>query len=183
MPIGNALSIVDEWRPARLPPTEPGHERALVMRSMEFGLKLLVILAFFLTIDGQAEDIASLEVSARTDQGSPVPGAKVTVRSAGALIRNGEADTSGDVRFADLAPGSYQVGITAAGFQDLTVAVILTEGPTQHVDAILATGTTRTDSVTVVAGAESSAGAAAIDAGRPGSNRCQEHAGPPGIRG
>jgi Carboxypeptidase regulatory-like domain len=123
---------------------------------LEFGFKLLVILAFLLTIDGLAQDIAPLEVSVRTEHGSPVPGAKVTVRSAAGLIRNGEGDMSGDARFSDLAPGSYQVGITSAGFQDLTVAVTLTEGAPQHVDAILPTGTTRTDSVTVVAGADSS---------------------------
>ena len=79
-----------------------------------------------------AEDIASLEVSVRTEQGSPVPGAKVTVRSAASLVRTGEADTSGDVRLADLAPGSYQVDITSARFQDLTVAVTLTDGASQQ---------------------------------------------------
>jgi hypothetical protein len=115
-----------------------------------FGLKLFMILALPLAPDSLAQDTASLEVSARADQGGPVAGAKVTVRSASRLVRNGEAGTSGAVSFADLAPGSYQVGITAAGFQEVTVAVTLIEGAMQHVDATLAAVTTQRDSVTVV---------------------------------
>ncbi len=120
-----------------------------------FSLKLYLILALSSTPDILAQATASLEVTAQTDQGGPVPGAKVTVRSASRLVRTGAAGPTGDVRFADLAPGSYQVGITADGFQELTVAVTLTEGATQRVDGILAAGTTRKDSVTVAAAVES----------------------------
>jgi len=119
--------------------------------AIDFGLKISVILVFSFPQAGLAENTASLEVSAGADQGGPIPGATVTLRSEGGLVRNGEADTSGDVRFAGLAPGSYQVGIAAAGFQEVTVAVTLTDGATERVDAILDEGTTRKDSITVVA--------------------------------
>lgn len=54
------------------------------------------------------------------------------------LAQNLEMGKAGDVRLSNLAAGSYQVGISAAGFQDLTVAVSLTEGATQRVDAVVA---------------------------------------------
>jgi Carboxypeptidase regulatory-like domain len=118
-------------------------------------LKLFMLLALPLAPDTLAQDTVSLEVSTRTDQGASVPAARVTVRSPGGSLRNGETGTTGDVRFADLVPGSYQVGITAAGFQELTVEVTLTQGAAQRIDAILAAGTTRKDSITVEGGAES----------------------------
>jgi hypothetical protein len=104
--------------------------------------------------ENRAQAVA-LEVNTRNEQGAPVPGAKVSVRSPGGSFRNGETGTAGDVRFADLAPGSYQVGITAAGFQELTVDVTLVEGAPQRVDAILAAGTIQKDSVTVVGAVDS----------------------------
>src|SRR5271165_748222 len=123
--------------------------------ALDLGRKLLLILAALPAPHILAQEATSLDVSARTDQGAAVPGAKVTVRTAAGLVRNGEAGSSGDVRFADLAPGSYQVGIAAAGFQDLAIEIVLTEGAPQRIDAVLAPENTRTDSITVVGSAES----------------------------
>ncbi len=118
-------------------------------------VKVFILLAFPLSPEAFAEETISLEVSARTDQGVVVSGAKVTLRSTGVLLQDGETGTAGDIRFADLVPGAYQVSITAKGFEELTVAVNLTPGAPQRIDAILAPGTTRKDSVTVEGGVES----------------------------
>ena len=123
--------------------------------ALDLGLKLLLVLGALPAPHILAQEATSLDVSARTDQGAAVPGAKVTVRTASGLVRNGEAGSSGDVGFADLAPGSYQVGITAAGFEDLSIEIVLTEGAPQRIDAVLAPKNTRTDSITVVGSAES----------------------------
>jgi len=117
--------------------------------------RLFMLLALWFGPDAVAQDTASLEISTRTDQGDPVPGAQVTVRSPSGSLGLGETGTAGEVHFADLAPGPYQVGITATGFQELTAAVTLTNGAVQRVDVILAAGITRKDSITVVGGAES----------------------------
>lgn len=114
-----------------------------------------MLLALPLAPHTLAQETVSLEVSTRTGEGAPVPGAKVTLRSAGDSLRNGETGTTGEVHFADLAPGYYQVAITAAGFQELAVEVTLTQGAAQRIDAILTTGAARKDSITVVGGAES----------------------------
>ncbi|HLJ17148.1 MAG TPA: carboxypeptidase regulatory-like domain-containing protein [Bryobacteraceae bacterium] len=121
----------------------------------DLGLKLLLVLACIPAAHPWAQETVSLEVSARTEQGAAVPEAKVTVRSAGDVVQDGQAGSSGDVRFAGLAPGAYRVGITAAGFQDLSIEIVLTAGAPQRIDAVLAPGSTRTDSITVVATAES----------------------------
>src|SRR5579872_2701857 len=128
----------------------------LAMRmAPDLGLKLLLVLACIPAAHPWAQETVSLEVSARTEQGAAVPEAKVTVRSAGDVVQDGQAGSSGDVRFAGLAPGAYRVGITAAGFQDLSIEIVLTAGAPQRIDAVLAPGSTRTDSITVVATAES----------------------------
>ena len=114
-----------------------------------------MLLALPLSPDTLAEETVSLEVSARTDQGIAVAGAKVTLRSTAGLLQNGETGAAGDVRFADLVSGSYQVSITATGFNELTIAVNLEPGAPQRIDAILAYGTTRKDSITVEGGVES----------------------------
>ena len=129
---------------------------SLDMRTvLDLGLKLLIILAALPAPDSLAQGTTSLEVSARTDQGAVVSGAKVTVRSTTGSLRNGETGTDGYLLVGDLAPGSYQVGISAGGFQDLTIEVVLTQGAPQRIDAVLAPGTTRTDSITVVGAVES----------------------------
>jgi hypothetical protein len=114
-----------------------------------------MLLALPFSPDTLAEETVSLEVSARTDQGIAVPGAKVTLRSTGGLLQNGETGTAGDVRFADLVPGAYQVSVTATGFNELTIAFNLEPDAPQRIDAILAYGTTRKDSITVEGGVES----------------------------
>ena len=118
-------------------------------------VKLLMLLVLATAPESFAQETGSLEVSTRTDEGGAVPGAKITVRSPGGSLRNGDTGTSGELRFGDLAPGLYQVDITAAGFQELTVEVTVTQGAIQRVDAILTAGTTRKDSITVVGAAES----------------------------
>src|SRR5579864_7555290 len=87
-------------------------------------LTALLVLSCVPEACGQAA--ASLEVIARTDQGAPLPGATVSVRSASGSVLKGETGTYGEARFTGLIPGSYQVGIAASGFQELTVAVTLT---------------------------------------------------------
>lgn len=110
---------------------------------------LLLFLVFPLLVNGQVESLATLEVRIRTDQDSPVPGGRVAVRSAGGKVRDGLTGPSGDVRFDDLTSGSYQVTVSASGFQELQVTVDLTKGAGQRIDAVLARSATRKDSVTV----------------------------------
>jgi len=124
-------------------------------RMPSLAVGLLILVALPLVPCALAQETVSLDVSTRNDQGAAVPGAKVTVQSAGGSQRNAETSAAGEVHFADLAPGSYQINITAAGFQELAVEVTLTQDAAQRIDAVLAAGTTRKDSITVVGGAES----------------------------
>lgn len=114
--------------------------------------KLFLLLVFPLLLDGQASDSASLVVRTRTDQDSPVVNARIGIRFVDGSARSGETGPAGDVRFDGLAPGLYHVRIDAAGLQELTVTVDLSAGAAQRIDAILARGTTRKDSITVEAG-------------------------------
>ncbi len=85
-----------------------------------------------LTPDGLAENTASL--GSQRKSGIKVARFPIPMSLFGRstrLVRNGESDASSDVRFADLAPGSYKVGITA-GFQELSVAVTVPSGLKGH---------------------------------------------------
>ncbi len=119
-----------------------------------FCARLTVLLGPSCVPEAFGQGTGSLEVIARTDQGRPLPGATVSVRSASGSVRTGETGTDGDARFAGLAPSSYQVSIAAPGFQDLSVAVILADSAQQRIDAILVAGATQKDSITVVGGVE-----------------------------
>jgi hypothetical protein len=113
------------------------------------GALLSVLLALASTANAQSLGKATLDVTMRTDQGAPVSGATVTVRSPGGFSQNGTTGPSGEIRFDDLAPGSYKVSISANGFSELMTEIYLAAAEEQRLDAIVSPGTARTDSITV----------------------------------
>ena len=101
------------------------------------------------TANAQSLGNATLNVTTRTVQGAPVSGATVTVRSPGGFSRSGTTGPSGEIRFDDLAPGSYKVRISANGFSELMTEINLAVAEEQRLDAIVSSGTARTDSITI----------------------------------
>ena len=93
----------------------------------------------------------SLSGTVRDTTGA-VPGATVTLMSAGVQVTTTTTDESGRYRFTGLAAGSYELTVTMRGFEPATRNVAL--GPdTSAVDVALAVGRVNTSvSVTATAG-------------------------------
>ena len=93
----------------------------------------------------------SLSGTVRDTTGA-VPGATVTLTSAGARVTTTTTDESGKYRFTGLTPGSFEVSVSLRGFEPAVRDVAL--GPdTPAVDIVLAVGRVNTSvSVTATAG-------------------------------
>src|SRR5688572_10782252 len=107
--------------------------------------------ALFICAAETAAQQLSLSGTVRDTTGA-VPGATVTLASAGAQIGTTTTDKSGNYRFTGLAAGSYELTVTMRGFEPATRNVAL--GPdTSAVDVVLAVGRVNTSvSVTATAG-------------------------------
>src|ERR1700677_737315 len=99
--------------------------------------------------DLQGKAISRATVTLQTPPGNPPPGGKFAARST-------QTDDSGQVHFADLAPGRYRLTILAKGFDELSTNVDVTAPDADaaglsanSIDAIVTTGGTHTDSITV----------------------------------
>jgi iron complex outermembrane recepter protein len=86
------------------------------------------------------------------DSSGVVPGATVTVSSAGAQVATTTTDESGNYRFTGLAAGSYELSVSLRGFETVTRNVTV-GADTSAVDVVLAAGRVNTSvSVTATAG-------------------------------
>ncbi|HEX7361402.1 MAG TPA: carboxypeptidase regulatory-like domain-containing protein [Bryobacteraceae bacterium] len=80
-----------------------------------------------------AQFSASIQGTVEDPSGAPVAHAAVQLENSDTrVMRNAETDTSGNYRFLSLAPGPYQVSVTASGFNKTTTAVQL--GTAQNLD-------------------------------------------------
>lgn len=101
------------------------------------------------------DGVAALELTTKTEDGKPVAQARIDLRPSQGSARTGSTDAAGELRLADLAPGSYQLRISASGFAELTTDVTLAAGPPNRVDVTLTPSMNRSESVTVVGVSES----------------------------
>ncbi len=85
---------------------------------------------------------AALEGFVRDSSGSSVPSAQITARCVETnVIERAVADSNGYYRFPLLPVGTYEIGVSAAGFRDYKQAgLALTVGLKAHVDATLQVG-------------------------------------------
>ncbi len=92
----------------------------------------------------QGRVVANATVTLQTPPGSPPPGGTFAPRT-------GKTGDSGEARFENLTPGRYRLTILAKGFDELTTDVDVEpgDGGVNSIDAVLTTGGTRTDSITV----------------------------------
>jgi hypothetical protein len=112
-------------------------------------LPLLAALCLFAT-ESVAQQL-SLSGTVRDSTGV-VPGATVTLASAGVQVATTTTDQSGKYQFKELSAGSFELSVSMRGFESVTRNVAL--GPdTAAVDVVLAVGRVNTSvSVTATAG-------------------------------
>lgn len=121
------------------------------------GLVLAALLYPNKTLAQQTQVPGSLVVTTHTLQGQAVPKAAITVAPVAGSPptktppRSIETSASGEARFTDLIPGRYRVTIQAKGFDELTTDLDVEAGSQSPaaIEAILTTGGSHTDSVTV----------------------------------
>jgi hypothetical protein len=128
------------------------------MSAFRLGLGTLIIAG---VVMAQTAVNARLDVAVHDLQGNAVPRASVTLLAPpGAPPPGGkftphatETDDSGVSHFIDIAPGRYRLSIQAKNFDDLTTDVDVSTSDdaatAANIEAILTTGATRTDSITV----------------------------------
>jgi iron complex outermembrane receptor protein len=110
----------------------------------------LLAAVFVCASEGAAQQL-SLAGTVR-DSSGVVPGATVTLASAGTQVATATTDQSGNYRFTKLAAGSFELSVSLRGYETVTRNVVL--GPdTPAVDVVLAVGRVTTSvSVTATAG-------------------------------
>ncbi len=88
-----------------------------------------------------APTTASVRGHVADPTGALIPGATVTVtNAAGATLATTTADASGSYAVSGLAPGSYVIHVTTAGFAPVaSPAVVLTAGQVKHIEIAMAT--------------------------------------------
>ena len=99
-------------------------------------LPLLVALCVCAS-DSSAQQL-SLSGTVR-DSSGVVPGATVTLASAGAQVASTTTDQAGNYRFADLRAGSFELSVSLRGYETVTRNVVLSPD-TPAVDVVLAVG-------------------------------------------
>lgn len=84
---------------------------------------------------------ASITGTVSDPNGAVIPGATVTLISAGGLARNGTTDEAGQYSFQNLEAGDYVLRVFAPGFKSFTVQnLTLHDGDAQRTDASLEPG-------------------------------------------
>jgi hypothetical protein len=94
------------------PPSLEEHMRQTYTCSM---LTLLMILALTCALYGQSA--TSLRVQVVDEMGAVIAGARATLISPDGKKRTAVANASGEISFANLAPGTYSLTITFSGFE------------------------------------------------------------------
>ncbi|RRA49570.1 carboxypeptidase regulatory-like domain-containing protein [Acidipila sp. EB88] len=106
---------------------------------------IVLVLCLGIAATSWAQFNSSLQGTVQDSSGASVPDAAVTlINTETKVSQASRADASGVYRFNSLAPGSYQVSATAAGFSAVTVAVTLTTGENENVPVTLHIGQTTT---------------------------------------
>ncbi|MDX2033576.1 MAG: carboxypeptidase regulatory-like domain-containing protein [Blastocatellia bacterium] len=79
-----------------------------------------ILLAFIFCMPFRAvAQTASVQITTRNEQGEPVAGVVVTLRSGAAVIAERRTDAKGAVSFENLKPGVYEIAAGKAGFETL----------------------------------------------------------------
>jgi Carboxypeptidase regulatory-like domain len=96
------------------------------------------------------QDLATITGTVFDSSSALVPGAKVRItRGADLLAQEAATDDNGQFSFRNIAPGAFQLTITAAGFATYTTSGTLQAGQTYTVPTITLTVATAVTSVTV----------------------------------
>ncbi len=83
---------------------------------------------------------ASITGTVSDPNGAVIPGATVTLISAGGLVRNGTTDEAGQYSFQNLEAGDYVLRVFAQGFNSFTVMNQVRDGGSYRADASLELG-------------------------------------------
>jgi hypothetical protein len=118
------------------------------------GLRVLLLTAAASLLPAQSESAAPLAGSVLDSGGGAVPGAAVTLTSAGGEPRRTAADAQGVFRFAPLAPGDYRVEAAAAGFAPASSLVAYRGNPVR-LDLTLSAAALATHLTVMASGSES----------------------------
>ncbi len=110
---------------------------------LRFGLRNSVVLALLAvcsigTLFAQSQT-ASISGTVSDSSKAVIPGARVVVTPGGAVTTT---NGTGQFSVTGLAPGTYTISITSAGFQPLTQSATLAAGETQTLSVVLQVGST-----------------------------------------
>ena len=123
-------------QPARRPRMQPPHRANIVYCTAIFAL----LLAVPNTVRAQAT-AATLSGAVTGPSGQAVANAKVSVKYlATGQSAQAQSDAAGAYTVPDLAPGKYEVSVSADGFSTTTESVTLAAGASQHLDVALSSG-------------------------------------------
>lgn len=101
----------------------------------------IVCLILLTSATCRAQFSGSLQGSVQDPTGAAVPSALVTLTNVDTNVRQqATADASGVYRFASLAPGSYDLSATAAGFAGSKTSLSLSTNETRNVPIVLSVG-------------------------------------------
>jgi hypothetical protein len=104
-------------------------------------ISVQVLLALSFSIVVIAQTTESLSGAVKDQAGKPVANAKVSLKNVSTGQRaETQVDAQGNYHFADLAPGQYEVSVTAEGFIAKTATVSVAE-PSQTADIALTSST------------------------------------------
>ena len=97
-----------------------------------------VVLAFVISVPLRAQDSASVTGTVSDASGKTVPGAKITIRS----VSTGQetealADSAGSYSASNLAPGDYEISVSAPGFTTAVARVSIAAAGRQTVNLTL----------------------------------------------
>ena len=88
-----------------------------------------------------AQFSGSLQGSVQDSGGASVPNASITLANSDTHVEQTTvSDASGVFRFASLAPGNYQITVSASGFSKKSVSLVLETGETRNVPVTLSVG-------------------------------------------
>jgi Carboxypeptidase regulatory-like domain len=118
------------------------NQGGLEMRVLYSFIKLSMLILLFAAVSMAQETTAGLQGTVKDPSGAVVPGAKVVVTGS-TLVgdKQGQTDSSGYYRFANLPPGTYTINISAKGFRSIKREnVVLETGHLPNIDFTLEIG-------------------------------------------
>ncbi len=123
-----------------------GHVNHLVVRRRSLGRAAFVFAVFLLVISAaHAQFTGAVQGTVADGSGSAVVSANVTlVNLDNKVTQSATSSKSGGYRFPSLAPGNYEIDVTAAGFSSTKTTFTLTTAETREVPINLALGSVAT---------------------------------------